>query len=62
MTGFLYTAATRPQEADERVDLQEYKAVADSLHKQSRVEAASNTSTVALRVVRGDEKGPNSWG
>jgi hypothetical protein len=28
----------------------------------SRVEAGSNTSTVALRVVRGDEKEPSAWG
>jgi hypothetical protein len=26
------------------------------------MEAASNTSIVALRVVGGDEKGPSSWG
>jgi hypothetical protein len=29
---------------------------------QPRVEAGSNTSTVALRVVGGDEKEPNAWG
>jgi hypothetical protein len=28
----------------------------------SRVEAGSNTSTVALRVVEGDEKGTRFWG
>jgi hypothetical protein len=28
----------------------------------ARVEAGSNTSTVALRVVRGDERKPGAWG
>jgi hypothetical protein len=30
--------------------------------KSSRVETGSNTSTVALRVVGGDEKGTSAWG
>jgi hypothetical protein len=32
------------------------------INEWSHVEAGSNTSTVALRVVEGDEKGTRSWG
>jgi hypothetical protein len=30
--------------------------------EESRMEAGSNTSTVVLRVVGGDEKEPSVWG